>query len=215
MWAGVELGEPLPEGSQVVIGVPGNGLGKRPNNINSTKKTSKKRHTFKAAKDSPDQGDDMINVAVDHMDNEPPHTESPPILNEAIHDETPPASPTNIEAFQERENIKHDTMGQDMTDKISYPEPKVSSSANFQGIFLSCIEEFGEILNYHSNITQESWKRGLDNINRIYKNRWENSPRKNADTFLPVGIEVISNQELEMSAWIEELLIAGEFSLCA
>ncbi|MBW0526312.1 hypothetical protein O181_066027 [Austropuccinia psidii MF-1] len=109
----------------------------------------------------------MINVEVDHIDNKPPHTERPLILNETIHDETPPASPQNIEPFQERESIKHDTMGQDMTYIMPDPEPKVSSSANFQGIFLSHIEEFGEILNYHSNITQKSCKRGLDNINSI------------------------------------------------
>ncbi|MBW0488747.1 hypothetical protein O181_028462 [Austropuccinia psidii MF-1] len=162
------------------------GLGKRPN-INATKKTNKKCHTFEAAKDSRNQGAEMINVEVGHIDNqplhtesptilnetihdEPPHTESPPILNETIHDETPPASPQNIQAFHERDTIKQDTMRQDMTDMIPDPEAKVSSSANFQGIFLSRMEEFGEILNYHSNITQQSWKRGLDNINRIYKN---------------------------------------------
>ncbi|MBW0486562.1 hypothetical protein O181_026277, partial [Austropuccinia psidii MF-1] len=51
------------------------GLGKRPN-INATKK--KKRHrTFESAKDSQDQGDEMINVEVDHIDNEPLHTEPP------------------------------------------------------------------------------------------------------------------------------------------
>ncbi|MBW0483903.1 hypothetical protein O181_023618 [Austropuccinia psidii MF-1] len=110
-----------------------------------------------------------INAEVDHIDNEPPHTESPPILNETIHDETPPTYPQNIEAFQERETIKHDTMGQNITDIMPDPEPKVSSSANVQGIILSRIEEFGEILNYHCNITQESWKRGIDNINSIYK----------------------------------------------
>ncbi|MBW0542338.1 hypothetical protein O181_082053 [Austropuccinia psidii MF-1] len=98
----------------------------------------------------------MINVYVDHIDNEPLHTESPAILNEAIHDETPLASPQDIQAFQEREAIKHDTMGQDMTDTMPEPEPKVSSSPNVQGIFLSHIEEFGEILTYHCNLTQES-----------------------------------------------------------
>ena len=55
--------------------------------------------------------------------------------DETIHDETPPASPQNFQAFQERETIKHDTMAQDMTDIIPDPEPKVSLSANFQGIF--------------------------------------------------------------------------------
>ncbi|MBW0507829.1 hypothetical protein O181_047544 [Austropuccinia psidii MF-1] len=73
----VEVGESLPEGSQVVIGVPGKGLGKRPN-INATKKTNKKHHTFEATKYSQNQGDDMINVEVDHIDNEPLHTEIPP-----------------------------------------------------------------------------------------------------------------------------------------
>ncbi|MBW0481293.1 hypothetical protein O181_021008 [Austropuccinia psidii MF-1] len=115
----------------------------------------------------------MINVEVGHIDNQPPHTEKPPILNETIHDEpphtesppilneTPPASPQNIQAFQEMEKIKHDTMGQDMTDIIPDPEPKVSSSANFQGIILSRMKELGDILNYHSNFTQQSWKKGL------------------------------------------------------
>ncbi|MBW0589400.1 hypothetical protein O181_129115, partial [Austropuccinia psidii MF-1] len=117
IWAGVEVGESLPEGSRVVIGFPGKGLGKRPN-IHATKKTNKKCRTFEAAKDSQDQGDEMINVKVGNIDNQPPHTESPPILNETIHDETPPASPQNIQAFQERKTIKHDTMGQDMTDII-------------------------------------------------------------------------------------------------
>ncbi|MBW0484849.1 hypothetical protein O181_024564 [Austropuccinia psidii MF-1] len=195
-------------GSQVVVGVPGKGLGKRPN-INATKKTNKKHRTFEAAKDARDQGDDMINVEVDHIDNEPLHTESRPILNETLHDETPPSSALNIQAFQEREAIKHDTMGQDRTDIMLDPKPKVSSSHKFEGIFLSRIEEFGEMLNYHSNITQESWKRGLDNINSIYKTQWVNLPKNDADTFLPIGIKVISNQELKMSAWLEELEIAG------
>ncbi|MBW0498266.1 hypothetical protein O181_037981 [Austropuccinia psidii MF-1] len=52
------------------------GLGKR-QNIHATKKTNKKRHNFEAAKDSQDQGDDMINVEVENIDNEPAHTESP------------------------------------------------------------------------------------------------------------------------------------------
>ncbi|MBW0521078.1 hypothetical protein O181_060793 [Austropuccinia psidii MF-1] len=71
------------------------------------------------------------------------------------------------------------------------------------------MEEFGDILNYHSNITQQSWKRELDNINRIYKNRWDNLPKKDAHKFLPVGIKVISNQELKMLAWLEDLEMAG------
>ncbi|MBW0591285.1 hypothetical protein O181_131000 [Austropuccinia psidii MF-1] len=77
IWAGVEVGKYLSEGSQVVIGVPGKGLGKRPN-INATKKTNKKCYSFEAAKDARNQGDDMINFEVDHIDNEPPHTKSPP-----------------------------------------------------------------------------------------------------------------------------------------
>ncbi|MBW0523020.1 hypothetical protein O181_062735, partial [Austropuccinia psidii MF-1] len=131
------------------------------------------------------QGDDMINIDVNHIDNEPLHTESPPILNEAIRDETPLASPQYIQAFQERETIEHDKMGHDMTDIMPDPERKVSSSPNVQGIFLSHIEEFGDILNYNSNITQESCKRGLDNINSIYKNHWDTLPKNNAHTFLP------------------------------
>ncbi|MBW0530304.1 hypothetical protein O181_070019 [Austropuccinia psidii MF-1] len=87
-WAGVEVGEFLPEGSRVVIGFPGKGLGKR-SNIHATEKTNKKHHTFEATKDSRDQGDEMINVEVGHIDNQPTHTESPPILNETIHDEPP------------------------------------------------------------------------------------------------------------------------------
>ncbi|MBW0469229.1 hypothetical protein O181_008944 [Austropuccinia psidii MF-1] len=77
IWAGVEVGESLPEGSLVASGVPGKGLGKR-QNINATKKTNKKCCTFEMAKDSRDQGDEIINVEVDHIDNEPPHTEIPP-----------------------------------------------------------------------------------------------------------------------------------------
>ncbi|MBW0532468.1 hypothetical protein O181_072183 [Austropuccinia psidii MF-1] len=88
IWEGVGMGESLPEGSRVVIGISGKGLGKRPN-IHATIKTNKKRHTFEAAKDSLDQGDEMINVEVGHIDNQPPHTESTPILNETIHDEPP------------------------------------------------------------------------------------------------------------------------------
>ncbi|MBW0468604.1 hypothetical protein O181_008319 [Austropuccinia psidii MF-1] len=179
------------------------------------KKPNKKCCTFEAAKDSRDQGDEMINFDVDHIDNEPPHTESPPILNEAIHYETPLSSPQNIQAFQEREKINHDTMGQYMTDIMPDPEPKVSSSPNVQGILLSHIEELGDILTYHSNITQESCKRGLDNINSIYKNQWDNLPTNYAHTFLPVGIKVISNRELKMSAWLEELDISGKFYHCA
>ncbi|MBW0480535.1 hypothetical protein O181_020250 [Austropuccinia psidii MF-1] len=134
IWIAVEVGGSLPEGSLVVIGVPGKGLGKRPN-THATKKPKKKHRTFEAAKDSPDQGDEMINFDVDHIDNKPLHTESCPIINEEIHDETPLASPQNIQAFQEQEKIKHDTMGQYMTDIMPDPEPKVSSSPNVQGIF--------------------------------------------------------------------------------
>ncbi|MBW0575735.1 hypothetical protein O181_115450 [Austropuccinia psidii MF-1] len=76
IWAGVEVGESLHERSQVVIGLPGKGLGKRPN-IHATKKTNIKRCTFAAAKYFQDQGDEMINVEVGHIDNQPPHTESP------------------------------------------------------------------------------------------------------------------------------------------
>ncbi|MBW0476772.1 hypothetical protein O181_016487 [Austropuccinia psidii MF-1] len=146
------------------MGVPGKGLGKRPN-THATKNGVPLK-----LKNSRDKGDEMINVDVDHVDNEPPHTGSPPILNEAIHDETPLTSPQNIQAFQERETIKHDKMGQDMTYIMPDPEAEVSSSPNVQGIFLSYIEEFGDILTYHSNFTQESWQRELDNINSNYKN---------------------------------------------
>ncbi|MBW0553307.1 hypothetical protein O181_093022 [Austropuccinia psidii MF-1] len=76
-----------------------------------------------------------INVEVDHIDNEPPHTESPPILNERLQDEDPLASTQNIQAFEERETTKHDTTGQDMTDIMPDPAPKVSSYPNVQGIF--------------------------------------------------------------------------------
>ncbi|MBW0520101.1 hypothetical protein O181_059816 [Austropuccinia psidii MF-1] len=155
IWLGVQVGESLPEGSQVIIGVPGKGLGKIPN-ANATKKNNKRHHTFEATKDSWDQGEDIINVEVYHNDNELLYTVTPPVLNETIHDETPPSSPQNIQAFQEREEIKDDTMGQeDITVIMSEPDPKVSSLTNVQGILLFCIEEFGEILNYHSNITQE------------------------------------------------------------
>ncbi|MBW0544146.1 hypothetical protein O181_083861 [Austropuccinia psidii MF-1] len=79
-----------------------------------------------------------------------------PVLNETIHDETPHTSPQNIQAFKEREEIKDDTMGQEYIPVIMpEPDPKVSTSTNVQGIFLSHIEEFGEVFNYHSNITQE------------------------------------------------------------
>ncbi|MBW0489192.1 hypothetical protein O181_028907 [Austropuccinia psidii MF-1] len=81
------------------------------------------------------------------------HLLKAPVLNETIHDEIPPTSPKNIKTFQEREKIQHDTMPD--------PESKVSSSANDQAIFSSHIDDFGDILNYHSNISQESWKRAL------------------------------------------------------
>ncbi|MBW0498265.1 hypothetical protein O181_037980 [Austropuccinia psidii MF-1] len=100
-------------------------------------------------------------------------------------------------------------MGQDMTDIMPEPEPKVLSSPNDKVIFLSHIEEFGEILTYNSNITQESWKRGIDNINSIYKNQWDNLPTNDSETFLPIVIKVISSQELKMLAWLEELEISG------
>ncbi|MBW0558119.1 hypothetical protein O181_097834 [Austropuccinia psidii MF-1] len=64
------------------------GSGKGPN-IPATKKPNKKRCTFEAAKDSWDQGNEIINVEVGHIDNQPAHTESPPNFNETIHDEPP------------------------------------------------------------------------------------------------------------------------------
>ncbi|MBW0581154.1 hypothetical protein O181_120869 [Austropuccinia psidii MF-1] len=95
IWEGVEVGESLPDRSRVVIGIPGKGLGKRPN-INDTKNTNKKCCTFEVAEDSWDQCDDMINVEEDHIYNEPPHTESPPTLNQTVCGETTPTSPQNI-----------------------------------------------------------------------------------------------------------------------
>ncbi|MBW0548207.1 hypothetical protein O181_087922 [Austropuccinia psidii MF-1] len=92
IWLGVEVGESSPEGSQVVIGVPGKCLGKRPN-VNATKKNNKRHHTFEATKDCWDQGDEIINVEVYHNHNEFLHTETPPVLNETIHAESPPTSP--------------------------------------------------------------------------------------------------------------------------
>ncbi|MBW0557074.1 hypothetical protein O181_096789 [Austropuccinia psidii MF-1] len=77
IWAGLEVGESLPEGSPVVIRIPGKGLGKRPN-IQATKKTNNKCCTSEATKDSQDEGDEMINVEVGHIYNQPPHTESHP-----------------------------------------------------------------------------------------------------------------------------------------
>ncbi|MBW0535517.1 hypothetical protein O181_075232 [Austropuccinia psidii MF-1] len=105
--------------------------------------------------------------------------------------------------------MKHDTMGLDMTDIVPEPAPKVSTSSNDPGIFLSHFEEFREILNYQSNITQESWKRVLDNINSIYKLLWDSLPKNDADMLLPVGIKVISNREIKLSSWLEEIEIAG------
>ncbi|MBW0525441.1 hypothetical protein O181_065156 [Austropuccinia psidii MF-1] len=67
----VEVGESLPEGSLVVIGALGKGLGKRPD-INATKKPTKNAIPLKPQKIP------MINVEVDHIDNEPLHTESLP-----------------------------------------------------------------------------------------------------------------------------------------
>ncbi|MBW0469883.1 hypothetical protein O181_009598 [Austropuccinia psidii MF-1] len=108
----VEGGESLTEGSQVVINWS--------SRQNFRKKTKSKCHQkeqqkTEAAKNSQDQGDFIINVEVNHNDNEPLHTE------------TPIASPQNIQGFQEKEKIKHDTMGQEgMTDIM----PEVSTSAN-------------------------------------------------------------------------------------
>ncbi|MBW0531437.1 hypothetical protein O181_071152 [Austropuccinia psidii MF-1] len=191
IWIGVEVGEFLPEGSQVVIGVPDKGLGKRPN-IHATKKPTKnavplrrqKIPGIKVMKQS------MLIWTILIMNlcilKAPPYSMKQSIMK-------PLFPPQNIQAFQEREKIKHDTMGQDITDIMPYPEPKVSSSPNVQGILLSCIEELGDILPYHFNINQESWKRGLANINRIYKSGWDNLPTNDAHTFLSVAIKVISN----------------------
>ncbi|MBW0556304.1 hypothetical protein O181_096019 [Austropuccinia psidii MF-1] len=101
----VEVGESLPEGSQVVIGVPGEGLEKRPN-VNAIKKNNKRHCTFEASKDSWDQGDDIINVEVDHNDNKHPHTETPPVLNETIYDETPPPLPKIFKHFKKGRKLK-------------------------------------------------------------------------------------------------------------
>ncbi|MBW0486601.1 hypothetical protein O181_026316 [Austropuccinia psidii MF-1] len=129
--------------------------------------------------------------------------------------ETPPTSPQNIQAFQEREEIKDDKVGQEnITVIIPEPDPEASTSTNAQGIFLYHIEEFGDILNYHSTIAEESWKRGLNNINSIYKTQWDNLPTNDAVTFLPVGIKVINNQGLIIFAWLEDPEIAGNFYLC-
>ncbi|MBW0465102.1 hypothetical protein O181_004817 [Austropuccinia psidii MF-1] len=52
--------------------------------------------------------------------------EGPPA--DKLYDETLPASPQNIQASQERDKLKHDTMGQDMSDRMPEPEPEVSTS---------------------------------------------------------------------------------------
>ncbi|MBW0530769.1 hypothetical protein O181_070484 [Austropuccinia psidii MF-1] len=101
-----------------------------------------------------------------------------------------------------------------MNNIVPQPEPKVSTSANDQGYFLSRIAELGESLSYNSNITQESFNRVIDNINNIYKNKWDSLQKNDVNKFLTAGIKVINNQELEISAWLEELDIESEFYLC-
>ncbi|MBW0495543.1 hypothetical protein O181_035258 [Austropuccinia psidii MF-1] len=103
--------------------------------MNVTKKNNKKGCTFEYTIDSLDQGDEIINLEVYLNDIEAMKAETPPALNETIHYETPPASPQNIQVFQESEKIKLDTMGQDMPDIIPELEHKVSPSANDQGTF--------------------------------------------------------------------------------
>ncbi|MBW0490437.1 hypothetical protein O181_030152 [Austropuccinia psidii MF-1] len=71
IWAGVQVGESLPKGSQVVIGAPGKGFGERPS-INATKKTTKNAIPLNPQKIL------GINVEVYHIDSEPPHTGSFP-----------------------------------------------------------------------------------------------------------------------------------------
>ncbi|MBW0539015.1 hypothetical protein O181_078730 [Austropuccinia psidii MF-1] len=69
---------------------------------------------------------------LDHNDNECPPTETSPVLNETIHDETFSASPKDIQAFEEREEVKDNKMGQeDITAIIPEPDPKGSAFANF------------------------------------------------------------------------------------
>ncbi|MBW0468514.1 hypothetical protein O181_008229 [Austropuccinia psidii MF-1] len=133
-------GKVSPKKSQVVIGFPGEGLRKRPN-MNVTKK-NKKCHNFEAERDSLKQGDYSVNSEVENNNNEGPQTE------------TSLTSTKNIQASQESEKLKNDTMDQDMSDIVLEPEPKLSTSASDEGRFLPCIEEFEEILNYHFNITK-------------------------------------------------------------
>ncbi|MBW0484741.1 hypothetical protein O181_024456 [Austropuccinia psidii MF-1] len=118
-------------------------------------------------KDSLVQCNDVINIEVDHNYNEDQQIETHLALKECIQAETPPSSLEDTQECQENEKLKNDTMGEDITDIISEPEPEESTSANDQGMFSACIPDFGNILNYYSNITQESWKVGLDDINSI------------------------------------------------
>ncbi|MBW0464240.1 hypothetical protein O181_003955 [Austropuccinia psidii MF-1] len=88
----------------------------------SFRKTPDINHIIEATKDSLDQGDDIINLEADHNDNEGPKAE------------TPATSPQNIQTSKESKNLKNDAMGQDMNDIVPEPEPKVSTSTNYQEI---------------------------------------------------------------------------------
>ncbi|MBW0486836.1 hypothetical protein O181_026551 [Austropuccinia psidii MF-1] len=77
--------------------------------MNVTKK--QKKCTFEATKDSLDEVVDIIDLEVDHNDNEGPQAETAKALKKTIQNETPPSSPQNIQASQENEKLKHDTMG--------------------------------------------------------------------------------------------------------
>ncbi|MBW0556262.1 hypothetical protein O181_095977 [Austropuccinia psidii MF-1] len=108
-------------------------------------KNNKKCCTFETEKDSLYQGDDIFNLEVNHNDDEGPQAKIPLALNETIHNETTPFSPQRIKESQEHEKCKNDAMGQDMSDIIPAPVPKVSTSANYQEIIypeLKSLEKF-------------------------------------------------------------------------
>ncbi|MBW0498151.1 hypothetical protein O181_037866 [Austropuccinia psidii MF-1] len=107
-----------------MIGAPGKGSGKTPN-IYLTKKNNKKHRNFDSSKDSLHQGDYIINLEVDHNDNEDLKTKTPLELNCTIQDKTLLAPPQTNQESHESVMLKNDTMGGDMTELIPETEPEV------------------------------------------------------------------------------------------
>ncbi|MBW0473130.1 hypothetical protein O181_012845 [Austropuccinia psidii MF-1] len=94
---------------------------------------------------------------------------------------------------------------------ISPLEPVTSLSKQIpEGLFFMHSQEFQAILDMYSVINRDQWQAELSSINILYRNWNSKFHEDEHGMFFPVGIKLVSNRDMRMSVWIDELERCGK-----